>query len=90
VAGLNGKWRLPFTDQDGKERETVFTFNMKGDTVTGALLQNGKTQPIEEGRINGNVLSLRGPHVNDDLGSLRLRTARLSRMHVINHKAGAN
>jgi hypothetical protein len=53
VAGLNGKWRLPFTDQDGKERETVFTFNMKGDTVTGRRSRRGRRSGSKKAELMG-------------------------------------
>jgi hypothetical protein len=47
AASLNGKWRLPFTDADGKEQESVLTFSVAGTTVTGTLIQNGKTRAME-------------------------------------------
>jgi hypothetical protein len=57
AADLSGKWRLPFTDAEGKEQESVFTFTVAGDKVTGTLVQKGKTRSIEEGRFSGDVVT---------------------------------
>jgi hypothetical protein len=57
AADFNGKWRLPFTDAEGKEQESVFAFTVAGDKVTGTLVQNGKTRSIEEGRFSGDVVT---------------------------------
>lgn len=57
AADLNGKWRLPFTDANGKERESVFAFTVTGDQVTGTLVQNNKARPLEQGRYSGDTVT---------------------------------
>ena len=35
AADINGKWKSEFTGPDGNSRTNVFTFEVKGETVTG-------------------------------------------------------
>jgi hypothetical protein len=57
ASDFDGKWRMPFTDQSGKERESIFTFGSENGRITGSLLQSGKTLSIEDLQLKRKVLT---------------------------------
>ena len=61
AADINGKWKSEFTGPDGNSRTNVFTFEVKGEAVTGTVTSSMAPEPakIEEGTLKGDVLSFK-------------------------------
>lgn len=58
AADVTGKWKAQYQTPDGQQRESMFTFAVSGETLTGtvssAALGDAK---IEEGKVSGDTLT---------------------------------
>jgi len=57
AADVSGKWISEFTTPDGSTRQSTFTFEVSGETVTGTVASTRGENKIEEGKIVGDDLS---------------------------------
>lgn len=57
AAELNGKWFAEYQSPDGQTRQSTFTFEVKGDTLTGTVAGARGESPIENGKVNGDEIS---------------------------------
>jgi hypothetical protein len=61
AADITGKWKSEFQSPDGNTRTNVFTFEVKGEAVTGTVTSSMVPEPakIEEGTLKGDALSFK-------------------------------
>ena len=61
AADITGKWKSEFQSPDGNTRTNVFTFEVKGEAVTGTVTSSMAPEPakIEEGTLKGDALSFK-------------------------------
>ena len=61
AADIAGKWKAEFQGPDGNSRTNVFTFEVKGETVTGSVTSSMAPEPakIEEGTLKGDAISFK-------------------------------
>jgi hypothetical protein len=61
AADITGKWKSEFQGPDGNSRTNVFTFEVKGETVTGTVTSSMAPEParIEDGTLKGDALSFK-------------------------------
>jgi hypothetical protein len=61
AADITGKWKSEFQGPDGNSRTNVFTFEVKGEAVTGTVTSSMAPEPakIEEGTLKGDALSFK-------------------------------
>lgn len=61
AADINGKWKSEFTGPDGNNRTNVFTFEVKGEVVTGTVTSSMAPEPakIEEGTLKGDAIAFK-------------------------------
>lgn len=72
AADITGKWKSEFQGPDGNSRTNVFTFEQKGEAVTGTVTSSMAPEPakIEEGTLKGDVLSFK---VTRNMGGAELK-----------------
>ena len=60
-ADIAGKWKSDFTGPDGNSRTNIFTFEVKGETVTGTVTSSMAPEPakIEEGTLKGDAIAFK-------------------------------
>jgi hypothetical protein len=58
AADVSGKWKAQYQTPDGTQRESLFTFAVSGETLTGtvgsAALGDAK---IEDGKVSGDTIT---------------------------------
>ena len=61
AADINGKWKSEFQGPDGNSRTNVFTFEVKGETLTGTVTSSMAPEPakIEEGTLKGDAIAFK-------------------------------
>ena len=61
AADLTGKWKAEFQGPDGNSRTNIFTFEVKGETVTGTVTSSMAPEPakIEEGTLKGDAIAFK-------------------------------
>lgn len=61
AADITGKWKSEFQSPDGNSRTNVFTFEQKGETVTGTVTSSMAPEPakIEEGTLKGDAITFK-------------------------------
>ena len=61
AADLTGKWKAEYQGPDGNSRTNVFTFEVKGETVTGTVTSSMAPEPakIDEGTLKGDAISFK-------------------------------
>jgi hypothetical protein len=61
AADITGKWKSEFQGPDGNSRTNVFTFEVKGETVTGTVTSSMAPEPakIEEGTLKGDAIAFK-------------------------------
>lgn len=58
AADVTGKWKGESEGPNGQKRETTFTFEATGSTLTGTVLGGrGGESKIEDGKIDGDNIS---------------------------------
>jgi hypothetical protein len=57
-ADVSGRWKVTFTDDDGKEEAAVGEFTQSNDVVTGTFLTDGGDHRYLAGQVQGNQLYL--------------------------------
>ncbi len=57
TADISGKWTAQVPGRDGQPQETIFTFKVEGDKVTGAVSGRQGDTPIADGKISGDEIS---------------------------------
>jgi len=57
AADVNGKWTAQVPGRDGQPQETIFTFKVEGDKLTGAVSGRRGDTPIADGKISGDEIS---------------------------------
>ena len=59
AADVTGKWKAEYQSPDGQARTTVFTFEVKGEALTGTLTSSMSAEPakIEEGTLKGDAIA---------------------------------
>jgi hypothetical protein len=72
AADITGKWKSEFQGPDGNSRTNVFTFEQKGDAVTGTVTSSMAPEPakIEEGTLKGDAISFK---VTRNMGGAELK-----------------
>lgn len=53
AADINGKWKAQYQSPDGQQRESTFTFQVSGETLTGTVASALGEVKIEEGKVAG-------------------------------------
>ena len=61
AADITGKWKSEFTGPDGNVRTNVFTFEVKGEVVTGTVTSSMAPEPakIEDGTLKGDAIAFK-------------------------------
>lgn len=61
AADITGKWKAEYQGPDGNSRTNVFTFEVKGETVTGSVTSSMAPEPakIEEGTLKGDAIAFK-------------------------------
>ncbi len=61
AADITGKWKSEFTGPDGNSRTNIFTFEVKGETVTGTVTSSMAPEPakIEDGTLKGDAIAFK-------------------------------
>jgi hypothetical protein len=57
AADVSGKWKASFTAPDGQTRESVFTFKVDGDKLTGTVAGARGEAPIADGKVKGDAIA---------------------------------
>ncbi len=57
AADLNGKWTGEYQSPNGQTRQSTFTFQVKGETLTGTVASARGESNIEEGKVKGDEIS---------------------------------
>ena len=56
AADLSGKWNAEFTTPNGDKRQSTFTFQVDGDTLTGTVSSARGENKIENGKVSGDEI----------------------------------
>jgi hypothetical protein len=61
AADLTGKWKADYQSPDGNSRTSVFTFEVKGETLTGTVTSSMAPEPakIEDGTLKGDAIAFK-------------------------------
>jgi len=61
AADITGKWKAEFQGPDGNSRTNIFTFEVKGEAVTGTVTSSMAPEPamIEEGTLKGDAIAFK-------------------------------
>jgi hypothetical protein len=61
AADITGKWKAEYDGPDGNHRTNIFTFEVKGETVTGTVTSSMAPEPakIEDGTLKGDALAFK-------------------------------
>jgi hypothetical protein len=61
AADIAGKWKAEFQGPDGNSRTNVFTFEVKGETVTGTVTSSMAPEPakIDDGTLKGDAIAFK-------------------------------
>ena len=61
AADINGTWKSEFQGPDGNSRTNIFTFEVKGETLTGTVTSSMAPEPakIEEGTLKGDAIAFK-------------------------------
>jgi hypothetical protein len=61
AADIAGKWKAEFQGPDGNSRTNVFTFELKGETVTGTVTSSMAPEPakIDDGTLKGDAIAFK-------------------------------
>lgn len=61
AADITGKWKSEFQGPDGNSRTNFFTFEVKGETVTGTVTSSMAPEPakIEDGTLKGDAIAFK-------------------------------
>ena len=61
AADIAGKWKSEFTGPDGNSRTNVFTFEVKGETLTGTVTSSMAPEPakLEDGTLKGDAIAFK-------------------------------
>jgi len=61
AADITGKWKAEFQGPDGNSRTNIFTFEVKGETLTGTVTSSMAPEPakIEEGTLKGDAIAFK-------------------------------
>lgn len=72
AADITGKWKSDFQGPDGNSRTNVFTFELKGEAVTGNVTSSMAPEPaaIEEGTLKGDAIAFK---VTRDIGGNKIK-----------------
>ena len=72
AADITGKWKSEFQGPDGNSRTNVFTFEVKGETVTGSVTSSMAPEPakIEEGTLKGDAIAFK---ITRDMGGNQIK-----------------
>jgi len=72
AADIAGKWKAEFQGPDGNSRTNVFTFEVKGETVTGSVTSSMAPEPakIEEGTLKGDAIAFK---ITRDMGGNQIK-----------------
>jgi hypothetical protein len=57
AADVSGKWKAQYQTPDGQQRESTFTFQVSGETLTGTVASAIGEAKIEEGKVSGDTLT---------------------------------
>jgi len=57
AADVSGKWKSSFTTPDGQTRETIYTFKVDGEKLTGTVASPRGESQIQEGTVSGDEIS---------------------------------
>jgi len=57
AADVSGKWKAEFQTPDGQTRTNIFTFQVDGEKLTGAVSGPRGETPISEGKVSGDQIS---------------------------------
>jgi hypothetical protein len=57
AADVSGKWKAQYQTPDGTQRESTFTFQVSGETLTGTVASAMGEAKIEEGKVSGDTIS---------------------------------
>ena len=76
AADVNGKWKGEFQSPDGQSITNEFTFEVKGETLTGTVVSSRSPQPapLEEGTLKGDAIAFTVTR-NFDGNAIKLRYA---------------
>jgi len=56
-ANVSGKWKAEYESPDGQTRTSLFTFQVDGSKLTGAVGGARGETPITDGKVSGNEIS---------------------------------
>jgi hypothetical protein len=56
AADLSGKWNAEYTTPNGETRQSTFTFQVNGDTLTGTVSSQRGESKIENGKVSGDEI----------------------------------
>jgi hypothetical protein len=61
AADITGKWKAEFQGPDGNSRTNIFSFEVKGETVTGTVTSSMAPEPakIDEGTLKGDAIAFK-------------------------------
>ena len=76
AADVNGKWKGEFQSPDGQSITNEFTFEAKGETLTGTIVSSRSPQPapLEEGTLKGDAIAFTVTR-NFDGNAIKIRYA---------------
>jgi hypothetical protein len=57
AADVSGKWKAQYTTPDGQQRESIFTFQVSGETLTGTVASAMGEAKIEDGKVVGDAVT---------------------------------
>lgn len=57
AADVNGKWTAEYQSPDGQTRQSTFTFQVKGEALTGTVASARGESNILEGKVKGDEIS---------------------------------
>ena len=64
AADVAGKWKAQYQTPDGQQRESMFTFAVSGETLTGTVASAMGEAKIEEGKVSGDTVSFSAAGAN--------------------------
>ncbi len=57
--GVAGKWTAQVPGRGGETRETIFTFQVNGEELTGTMSMMQREVAISEGKVRGDEISFK-------------------------------
>jgi len=57
AADISGKWKAQYQTPDGQQRESLFTFQVSGEALTGIVASAMGEAKIEDGKVAGETLT---------------------------------